>query len=197
MVGWSAPKSFCVQVFNCCGVKQPGAGGVVWMNSKPLFVRPSKLDCTLITFKFIDQKISPKTTLIKHCCLFRVIFCVFFWLLNLNITKVLCYWWKALQSSTKIKAQHTKYFRLVFYYYYHTICSNTTIVTQYAKILILSHKMFKYYYYHKWPRRKDYNSFSSNWKQCDVQAPTGRMGETGANLCLSTCAPVVHRSVLL
>jgi len=43
-----------------------GRQGVVWMNSKPLFVRPSKLDCTLVTFKFNNQKITPKTTLIKH-----------------------------------------------------------------------------------------------------------------------------------
>ena len=67
------------------------AGGVVWMNSKPLFVRPSKLDCTLVIFKFNDQKITPKTIVIKHCCLFRVIFSVFFWLLNLIITKILYY----------------------------------------------------------------------------------------------------------
>ena len=26
----TAPKSFWVQVFHCCSVKQPGAGGVVW-----------------------------------------------------------------------------------------------------------------------------------------------------------------------
>jgi len=100
-VGRTAPKSFWVQVFHCCGVKQPGAGWVVWINSKPLFVRPSKLDCTLVTFKFNDQKIRLKTTLIKHCCLFRVIFIVFFWFLNLNITKILHYRWKPLQSSTK------------------------------------------------------------------------------------------------
>jgi len=101
MVWRSAQMSFCVQVFHCCGVKQPGAGGVVWMNSKPLFVRPSKSDCTLIAFKFNDHKITPKTTLIKQSCLFTVIFSVFFVLLNLNITKVLCYRWKPLQSSTK------------------------------------------------------------------------------------------------
>ena len=72
----------------------------VAVNSKPL-LRPSKLDCTLITFKFNNRKITPKTTLIKHWCLFRVVFSVFFWLLNLNMTKRLYYRWKPLQSSTK------------------------------------------------------------------------------------------------
>ena len=100
-VGRSALKSFWVQVFHCCGVKQPEAGGLVWMNSKPLFVRPSKLDCTLVTFEFNDQKITPKTTLIQHCGFSWVIFSVFFWLSNLNITKILYYWWKPLLSSTK------------------------------------------------------------------------------------------------
>ena len=37
-------------------------------------------------------------------------------------------------------------------------------MTQYSKILLLSHNMLKYFYYHTWPRRNDYNSFSSNWK---------------------------------
>jgi len=50
------------------------------------------------------------------------------------------------------------------YYYYYTIYPNTTIMTQYSKILLLSHNMLKYFYYHTWPRRNDYNSFSSNWK---------------------------------
>ena len=30
VVARTAPKSFWVYVFHCCGVKQPGAGGVVW-----------------------------------------------------------------------------------------------------------------------------------------------------------------------
>jgi hypothetical protein len=72
----------------------------VAVNSKPL-LRPSKLDCTLVTFKFNNRKITPKTTLNKHWCLFRVVFSVFFWLLNLNITKILYYRWNPLQSSTK------------------------------------------------------------------------------------------------
>ena len=97
-VGRTAPKSFWVQVFHCCGVKQPGAGGVVW---KATIRAPSKLDCALVTFKFNNQKITPKTTLNKHWCLFRVIFSVFFWLLNLNITNILYCRWKPLQSSTK------------------------------------------------------------------------------------------------
>ena len=33
----------------------------------------------------------------------------------------------------KIKAQHIKYLRLIFYYYYHTIC---TIITQYESPVI-------------------------------------------------------------
>jgi len=61
----------------------------------------TKLDCTLVTFKFNKQKITPKTTLNKHWRLFRVDFWVIFWLLNLNTTKVLCHRWKPHQSSTK------------------------------------------------------------------------------------------------
>jgi len=35
----------------------------------------------------------------------------------------------------------------IFYHYY-TICSNTTIITQNAQILLFSHNMLKYYYFH-------------------------------------------------
>jgi len=87
-----------------------GSGGMRWspfqfkfstvaVNSKPL-LRPSKLDCTLVIFKFNNRKITPKITLKKHWCLFRVVFRVFFWLLNLNITKILYYRWNPLKSST-------------------------------------------------------------------------------------------------
>jgi len=71
----------------------------------------------------------------------------------------------------KIKAQHTKYFRLVFYYYYHTICStqhyhticsNTTIITHDQGAKITTHS----------------RQIENQW---DVQAPTGRMVEAGAN----------------
>ena len=128
-VGRTAPKSFWVQMTSC-------KFSTVAVNSKPL-LRPSKLDCTLVTFKFNNRKITPKTTLIKHRCLFGVIFSVFFWLLHLNTTKILHYRRKPLQSSTTWTQNAQSTLDLFF----------TTIITQYAKILLLLHNIPKYYYY--------------------------------------------------
>ena len=48
------------------------------------------------------------------------------------------------------------------YYYYHTICSNTTIITHDQGAKIRTHS----------------RQIGNQW---DVQAPTGRIGEAGAN----------------
>ena len=42
----------------------------------------------LVIFKFNNQKNTLKTTLNKHQCLFKVVFGVIFWLLNLKVAKV-------------------------------------------------------------------------------------------------------------
>ena len=127
----------------------------VAVNSKPL-LRASKLDCTLVTFKFNNRKITPKTTLNKHWCLFRVVFSVFFWSLNLNITKILYYRWNPLQSAVDKHRTHKVLYtcfllllqhNMLKYYYYYTMYPNTTIMTQYSKILLLSHNMLKYFYH--------------------------------------------------
>ena len=48
------------------------------------------------------------------------------------------------------------------------------------------HTMLKYYYYHTWPRRKDYNSFSSNWKSMGRSSTNRqkRQARTGRNQSL-------------
>lgn len=64
------------------------------------------------------------------------------------------------------------------YYYYYTIYPNTTIMTQYSKILLLSHNTSIITHYQGAMITTHSRQIGNQW---DVQAPTGRMGEAGAN----------------